>query len=1103
MLELHYFHTKLREQIDRKATINHCLAEYLFPQTNFSIGLIYSKGTVDRDLQPFQNQTLQFSSGERMYFANENVGELLYPNPSDRIAYGSLPFTPCLTVKKLTARILIIDDETGENGGHFNRGEALNWVGDCFGRVSKTLCDALIGQVDRPFQFRLGISPQPDSPVYRIAKGTLAPTNLDSLIPYQSIDVSHHHNNIHAHIDTIDLVLPLSSFKGRKDEHQLLPGIYNWSLHLGIKALAQYRKHSLGTQVLVNYPHGVKNDILPIVKQQAEELMRVQQDIVSLAHYYLDTRKKQKPVLQEQHADWQKLLVETFTQFIPEEHNEILIDHLIEQDLANHCQLLEHPRVMQHLRSFVRKQWLDIATGRSIKFASGMAQPSLCLADDEVYIPKLPLGKNIIISRSPLLNSNGVIILKNTKVKDTAGKKGTVYINPETAAKHLQGDFDGDFLFFALADDYPSLAEDINRAIASDYRYPPIIKPEKKPYKGDFSRIACEASTNQIGIIANQIQRAITLRWELQFLASEKQPQYLLLIRNHYRKLDSNSVPDDWKPLWRNICNLPERMGDQQRKQAANTVTRLLFSVVGVLSNQLQVAADGFKSQARPDSQVLKLCRHLSSYRQVAWIQEKKNPKVYEEQPLKSINNSPIDWMIKTTNNFYEKCPLTPLPLVTFRGLFYDIKYTKEQERKAWQIKDEYNHRLAKASRLKQKLGKNQEPSLVVKITEKNTRTNSVFEDDIKVGGIPNSHQTGDLCPSLKPQQSFTVERILDYAEQNQEIWQQQSLNIWLIPDLKRKNRLRAIAMDKSGKDKYTIGLVTPKSQQEYQRLCGQRFFHANYEIDKGVTEREVQAEFEAVSEYVQTIRQSLSEEEVREITSAMWHLSHPVKSAGNTSTGCCAMAIFPDIISTQLEKPPLDLLKVVGIHQPTNAYHDRIWTGELVNVEIEQDNHLDSPLCGKRVVLIDGEVFAPLASDSPHLLAGMSAQAHIHTIPGSTITATTSNNNTLTVKRRKHYSPYQWQGEEVICQLEKEQDKQDWILTYEGEAIGSLDKDSIKKLQKHHLLKDGQSFCLSLQSSKPTTAYVQVVSMNCKNHIENTLSLKQTNIETELKPNF
>ena len=420
MLELPYFHTKLRDKIDRTATINHCLAEYLFPQTNFSIGLIYPKGTVDSDLQPFQNQTLQFSSGERMYFADENVGELLYPNSSDRIAYGSLPFTPCLSVKELTVRILIVDDETGDNGGHFNRDEALNWVGDCFGRVSKTLCDNLTGQVDRPFQFRLGITPQADSPVYRIAKGTVAPSNLDSLIPYQSIDVSHHHNNIHTHIDTIDLALPVSSFKGRKDEHQLLPGIYNWSLHLGIKALAQYRKHSLGTQVLVNYPDGVKNDILPIVKQQAEELMRVQQDIVSLAHYYLDTRKKQKPILQEQYSDWQKLLEETFTRFMPEEHNEILIDRLIEQDLANHCQLLEHPRIIQHLRSFVRKQWLDIATGRSIKFESGMAQPSLCLAYDEVYIPKLPLGEDIIISRSPLLNSNGVIILKNTKVKDTA-----------------------------------------------------------------------------------------------------------------------------------------------------------------------------------------------------------------------------------------------------------------------------------------------------------------------------------------------------------------------------------------------------------------------------------------------------------------------------------------------------------------------------------------------------------------------------------------------------------------------------------------------------------------------------------------------------------
>jgi hypothetical protein len=94
-----------------------------------------------------------------------------------------------------------------------------------------------------------------------------------------------------------DLVLATSSFKGRKGDDAIKPGEYLLSIGLGIKALALYREHSLGTQILVNYPKAVNKEILPIIKQQAEKLAHDQKDIRKLAQRYIETYERRKAVL--------------------------------------------------------------------------------------------------------------------------------------------------------------------------------------------------------------------------------------------------------------------------------------------------------------------------------------------------------------------------------------------------------------------------------------------------------------------------------------------------------------------------------------------------------------------------------------------------------------------------------------------------------------------------------------------------------------------------------------------------------------------------------------------------------------------------------------
>ena len=69
------------------------------------------------------------------------------------------------------------------------------------------------------------------------------------------------------------------------------------SIGLGVKSLALYREHSLGTQVLVNYPNAVKQEILPIIKQQAEKLALEQKDLIKLAQRYIETYERRQVIL--------------------------------------------------------------------------------------------------------------------------------------------------------------------------------------------------------------------------------------------------------------------------------------------------------------------------------------------------------------------------------------------------------------------------------------------------------------------------------------------------------------------------------------------------------------------------------------------------------------------------------------------------------------------------------------------------------------------------------------------------------------------------------------------------------------------------------------
>ena len=411
-IKVRHFDTLTGQDLDIEENIKNSLAEYLFPDTEFAIGSIYQDITVPEHLDTYQDKTLQFASEERMYFGSDQTRELIYPRNSDAASYGNLVFTPCQEFKEIDARVLVVNDETGANGGIMPPETAKNLVGDCYGKISLQTAEKLTGIDNNPFQFRLGIKPQAENPVHRIGKGTLAPAALDNLSGATVISTRSEQGKLIAKTG-YDLILPTSSFKGRKEGYDpIQPGEYNLKVGIGIKTLAQYGEQSLGTQVLVNYPKSVQAELLPRLDREAKKLAENQSSPQQLAQLYIELYEKRKEAMRVSELDESNFNyadLEGFDQVIDEAFgDEEELENTTEQDWAlyrllksdTQGKITEHPKIVDILNKFVRKQWVEIATGRAIKFQAGLAQPSLKLKQDEICIPHIPPGKEIIVTRS-------------------------------------------------------------------------------------------------------------------------------------------------------------------------------------------------------------------------------------------------------------------------------------------------------------------------------------------------------------------------------------------------------------------------------------------------------------------------------------------------------------------------------------------------------------------------------------------------------------------------------------------------------------------------------------------------------------------------------
>ena len=1103
-LAIKHFDTLTRQDLDIQENIQNSLAEYLFPDTKFAIGSIYQEITTPEHLDTYQDKTLQFSSGERMYFGNEEIRELAYPNLSDGSTYGSLVFTPCQSFEEINAKVLIVEHETGANGGLLPTDMAKELVADCWGKISEEMAEKLTGVTNTPFQFRLGIKPQAESSVYRIAKGTFAPSNkLGELTGSQVVDKAGY-----------DLIIPTSSFKGRKEGYEPIePGEYNLKVGIGIKTLAKYGEQSLGTQVLVNYPKAVQTEILPELEDEDKKLAANQSSPQKLAQQYIELYERRKELIQDGQSldkDFNYEDLEGFDEIIDEAFgDEDNTQNTAEQDWAlyrllkadKHAKLTEHPKIIDELNKFVRKRWVEIATGRAIKFKSGMAQPSLRLKKDEICVPIIPHGKEVIVTRSPLINSNGVIVLKNRHLPEVKHLQGVVHIHPDTAAERLQGDFDGDVLAFEKAEKYPVLAAEVKEYNLEQNRYPDIVKRDKIPYQGTFPEIALSAADNKIGLIANQIQRAVALRWETYALPESNKVGYVKNIAQKMSSLveesEAGSIPEKYQERVDFLASLspqppleqasPKQLSPEEINKALETVRSINFDLVADLGNELQVAVDGPKSAARPDEEQLRNLKAIGGYKYPKWLYEKKNPQAYLDRPMKTNGYSPIDLMINQTNKSFQSNQLTPLTTVSFRPLFSDVKFTPQQEQLARSIRDTYNSLLGRAILASQRSDKP-----ILKVTSATSGKTIEVSKILKPGnaqiwraekldiGIREHFKS---TPENKNTRLLSEVREKGKGEREKEYINNLSpfpLNLSPkqdrgLSDKTKSCPLNAVVIQEDGIEK-SIGVITAEQIKEHGLKPGHTLRGAKVSVEPGVTKAQVKAMFKEATDYLDYFRQKTPEQDKTALAAALWHVSHTKGSdrGNHYKKASVALNLFPEEVIKQLEKPPVRDMQIGGI--AFSSYADKIWQGEKVNCEVQKVEDKNSPNYGKKMVLVEGKPLGHFVRDSTSLPNQTKFTANLSSPLGAYVMATTPKGNEIKIGQIKNFAfkDNQWKDKPANLKLGYEwiKNKKEPVALLEGKILGIVHRDSVKDLKNvkgQNLIEQGYSPQVTLTRSPST----------------------------------
>ncbi|RUT03851.1 hypothetical protein DSM106972_047650 [Dulcicalothrix desertica PCC 7102] len=1147
-ITLEHFCTKTGKSIfiDGKPlteTIEHCLAEYFAPSSTFKLGAVYQGLTKEADLQKFSKQglSLEFAADDRFYFMDEALREKVFDQPHFGAAYGSNMFTPCKSFsERQNLRVLLVDASTGANGGVMPNSEAIKFVGDGDGKIDAQLHQSLGNEPETPFQTRFGIKerragldPNNDSQsinqTWQVGKGTFAPRNLSNVG------------------NGYDLIISTDQLKGRVGERgsgrvgewesaevgkcrkSVLtssnspplpfspsptppqPGEYLMTMGIGNKTDAYYGITSTGAQFWNLFPEGVKGDVLPRLERRLEELSQMASDPRKIAADYIelmdDKHKHQikKETEQEDFIDFDSLNLQGLEKLIDDAFgasDQDIIYRVLKADLQGHCQLLEHPKIVDKLAEHWRQQYMDCATGRFIKFDSAMAQTCHDLEPNEVCYPNKPDGTELIVYRSPVANSNTVDVYINRHLPNEPNDIGTIKMAPQ-GLKHSLSDCDGDRMAIALASDFPHTTAEIKEKQLSHKRYAEIVKPDKKAYTGSFEQIALDAMENKVGLVANLCMKSIALEnecvsipnadaWSLMKDISCAAAKMLLAESNQYKPVQ---YPDSIKKQIKHIAqfcvenhknkiniaetqtleeynesrdkkNLPSLSSEDVNK-FLEKCKQFYHDLVGVLGGQLQIEVDRGKSANRSDPEIVNACSSIIKTFDVApWVEERKVDDVYTTRGIKLNGHGAIDIMSALTNEAFTENTLQARSTQQFQDLFKQVTFTSSQRENALQIKKTYDTLINRAIEIGREVEQAPGPRIIATSPKGN---------QLEILGLA----------EFKHPNAFDNRKLDILIVENNDPSGKGARNKWIaLAPVFGADGKPELKLDKQQKYK-RLGYISQESAKNYPEITKQEFKELTAEIVPGITQSQVRAAFKQVREFADTTAQSIPDSDKEALATAMWQVSTASKE--DTERGfkktSAVFAIFGEELVERLHSLQFTDFAVVGTHKPCNEHLGRSWGGEKVGCSIEKGPDPANPEMSKRWLVVEDKKLGVFRSESAQLPIGTSFEAEITSPKSAAVIITSTQGNQLKVGQLKKYAfaDREWKGEQgtITINCSQNSNAAKPIALVDGKPLGVIDSESFaalsEKLRAHGKQVQGFQFKATLESAPATVANIKV----------------------------
>ena len=459
---------------------------------------------------------------------------------------GCVPMNPTRPLK-----VAVVDFSSNYDSGNANIPTEISrqLVHDSCGAIDTKLLKDLANR-QNAIQFRLGL--KGDHPTF--AKGMLNPLDFEKLFPNRNAP---------------DLILSSDSFKGNK----VAPGLYEYDpaeLFLGIKNDAQRTSASISELINI-YPQAAA-DVLPIVHAQAQILAANSQDIVTIAaqalnDYYLDGMQDD-PNDEKANSNTQ---------------DEFKTPKLIEMALkSGRYNLLDSKQVQDWLEDRINASWKNLSYGDIPQLNSNNATvlPAYDLKYGEVAIPWLADSEELIFYRSPIVNRNGIVTVKNNLsvwqgLKELGADPNVMYVNVQTLDRIERED----------PTTYANLLEQYGSKEKLEQGFQTLMEATQMDFDGDTGNVIERSTVPHLheAVKLNEhpdrklrnfhkSEKNLPTDWTLPQIAEHIRPGYVGVVYSHKRQLEFSRGEID-VAIDRNDVGLMDRFADDYFTKAR----KLLF----------------------------------------------------------------------------------------------------------------------------------------------------------------------------------------------------------------------------------------------------------------------------------------------------------------------------------------------------------------------------------------------------------------------------------------------------------------------------------------------------------------------------------------------